>query len=422
MAAGADDVRRRLETVWRMELPALVAMVTRMVGDLATAEDVVQDVSIVALEQWRRDGMPRDPAPWLRATAKHRAIDVVRRRQRTTVVVERAGREVERRTPPPELADEVLPHPVSDDLLQLLFLTCHPALTRDSQVALTLRLFGGLSSADIARAFLVPESTVAQRISRAKRALRDASAELAMPPADQLGVRVAAVSEVVYLIFNEGYAATVGPDWTRPDLCAEAVRLGRILAALVPGQSEPLGLSALMQLHASRLPARIDAAGRPVLLADQDRRRWDRLLIRQGLAALDRAVALGGALRPYALQAAIAACHARAQTDGDTDWNRITALYTVLAHVAPSPVVELNRAVAVGRSHGAAAGLAIVDRIAAAGQLASYPQLPAVRADLLERDGRPAAAAAAYRRAGELTRNDGERSIFLTRAAALEID
>jgi RNA polymerase sigma factor (sigma-70 family) len=417
----ADDVHARLDTIWRMELPALVAMVTRMVGDLGTAEDIVQDVSVIALDQWRRDGVPRDPAPWLRATAKHRAIDVLRRRGRTAVVIERIGREDERRSAP-DPSDEILAHPVTDDLLQLIFLTCHPALTRESQVAVTLRLFGGLSSAEIARAFLVPEATVAQRISRAKRTLRGASAELELPPPEQLPARIAAVSEVVYLIFNEGYAATAGPDWTKPDLCAEAIRLGRMLTSLLPGESELHGLAALMQLHASRLPARIDAAGRPVLLADQDRRRWDRLLIRQGVTALDRAVALGGALRPYALQASIAACHAGTASDDETDWTRITALYTVLAHVAPSPIVELNRAVAVGRSHGPAAGLAIVDTLTATGDLASYPQLPAVRADLLERDGRPAEAAAAYRRAAELTHNEGECSIFLTRAATLEVD
>ena len=417
----SDDVHARLDTIWRMELPALVAMVTRMVGDLGTAEDIVQDVSVIALDQWRRDGVPRDPAPWLRATAKHRAIDVLRRRGRTAVVIERIGREDERRSAP-DPSDEILAHPVTDDLLQLIFLTCHPALTRESQVAVTLRLFGGLSSAEIARAFLVPEATVAQRISRAKRTLRGASAELELPPPEQLPARIAAVSEVVYLIFNEGYAATAGPDWTRPDLCAEAIRLGRILTSLLPGESELHGLSALMQLHASRLPARSDAAGRPVLLADQDRRRWDRLLIRQGVTALDRAVALGGALRPYALQASIAACHTGAASDDETDWTRITALYTVLAHVAPSPIVELNRAVAVGRSHGPAAGVAIIDTLTATGDLASYPQLPAVRADLLERTGRPAEAAAAYRRAAELTHNEGERSIFLTRAATLEVD
>jgi RNA polymerase sigma factor (sigma-70 family) len=417
----SDDVHARLDTIWRMELPALVAMVTRMVGDLGTAEDIVQDVSVIALDQWRRDGVPRDPAPWLRATAKHRAIDVLRRRGRTAVVIERIGREDERRSAP-DPSDEILAHPVTDDLLQLIFLTCHPALTRESQVAVTLRLFGGLSSAEIARAFLVPEATVAQRISRAKRTLRGASAELELPPPEQLPARIAAVSEVVYLIFNEGYAATAGPDWTKPDLCAEAIRLGRMLTSLLPGESELHGLSALMQLHASRLPARIDAAGRPVLLADQDRRRWDRLLIRQGVTALDRAVALGGALRPYALQASIAACHAAAASDDETDWTRITALYTVLAHVAPSPIVELNRAVAVGRSHGPAAGLAIVDTLTATGDLASYPQLPAVRADLLERTGRPSEAAAAYRRAAELTHNEGERSTFLTRAATLEVD
>lgn len=417
----ADDVHARLDTIWRMELPALVAMVTRMVGDLGTAEDIVQDVSVIALDQWRRDGVPRDPAPWLHATAKHRAIDVLRRRGRTAVVIERIGREDERRSAP-DPSDEILAHPVTDDLLQLIFLTCHPALTRESQVAVTLRLFGGLSSAEIARAFLVPEATVAQRISRAKRTLRGASAELELPPPEQLPARIAAVSEVVYLIFNEGYAATAGPDWTRPDLCAEAIRLGRILTSLLPGESELHGLSALMQLHASRLPARSDAAGRPVLLADQDRRRWDRLLIRHGVTALDRAVALGGALRPYALQASIAACHTGAASDDETDWTWITALYTVLAHVAPSPIVQLNRAVAVGRSHGPAAGLAIVDTLTATGDLASYPQLPAVRADLLELAGRPAEAAAAYRRAAELTHNEGERSIFLTRAATLEVD
>ncbi len=414
-----DTVRRTVETVWRMEFPALVAIVARVVGDLGEAEEIAQDVAVIALEQWRRDGMPTDPVPWLRATAKHRAIDAVRRRARTAAVLAKVGRDEERRAGQ-DVVDEALAHPVTDDLLQLIFLTCHPSLTRESQVALTLRLFGGLTSLEIARAFLVPEATVAQRISRAKRTLREASARPELPSVDELAPRIAAVAEVVYLIFNEGYAATSGADWVRADLCGEAIRLGRILTGLLPTESELYGLSALMQLQASRLPARSDGDGRPVLLADQDRRRWDRLLIRQGLAALDRATALGGAFRPYALQAGIAACHARASSEADTDWSRITALYTVLAHVAPSPVVELNRAVAVGRAYGVDRGLAIVDDLLVRGELVDHPSLAAVRADLLERAGRTAEAIGEYRRAAALTRNQSERSIFLTRAGALE--
>jgi RNA polymerase sigma factor (sigma-70 family) len=419
MDSAADDVGRTVETVWRMEFPALVAIVARVVGDLDAAEEIAQDVAVIALEQWRRDGMPKDPVPWLRATAKHRAIDLVRRRTRTAAVLEKVGRDEERR-PGQDVADDALAHPVADDLLQLIFLTCHPSLTRDSQVALTLRLFGGLTTLEIARAFLAPEATIAQRISRAKRTLRDTSARPELPQVDELAPRLAAVGEVVYLIFNEGYAATSGPDWVRPDLCAEAIRLGRILTGLLPTESELFGLSALMQLQASRLPARLDGEGRPVLLADQDRRRWDRLLIRQGLAALDRATALGGALQPYALQAAIAACHARAGSEADTDWRRITALYTVLEHVAPSPIVELNRAVAVGRAYGVDQGLSIVDGLRDRGELADHPSLAAVRADLLERANRTAEAVGEYHRAAALTRSESERSIFLTRAAALD--
>jgi RNA polymerase sigma factor (sigma-70 family) len=417
--ADRDELHRLVETVWRMEFPALVALVVRIVGDVGTAEDVVQDVSVIALEQWRRDGVPRDPVPWLRATAKHRAVDVVRRRGRTAAVIERVGREQQRHHVP-DVPDAIAAEPVSDDLLQLIFLTCHPVLTRESQVALTLRLFGGLSSAEIARAFLVSEATVAQRISRAKRTLRAAAAQLEPPDTDELPDRVTAVGEVVYLIFNEGYAATGGNDWTRPDLCAEAIRLGRLLTALLPEESELHALAALMQLQASRLTARTDGTGRPVRLADQDRRRWDRLLIRHGQTALARATTLGGSLKPYALQASIAACHARAATDDDTDWERITALYTVLAHVQPSPVVELNRAVAVGRAYGADHGLTVVEEIIERGQLVDSPQLAAVRADLLERAGHIHEAENEYRRAAQLTQNQGERTIFLTRAAALD--
>jgi RNA polymerase sigma factor (sigma-70 family) len=417
--ADRDELHRLVETVWRMEFPALVALVIRIVGDVGTAEDVVQDVSVIALEQWRRDGVPRDPVPWLRATAKHRAVDVVRRRGRTAAVIERVGREQQRHHVP-DVPDAIAAEPGSDDLLQLIFLTCHPVLTRESQVALTLRLFGGLSSAEIARAFLVSEATVAQRISRAKRTLRAAAAQLEPPDTDELPDRVTAVGEVVYLIFNEGYAATGGNDWTRPDLCAEAIRLGRLLTALLPEESELHALAALMQLQASRLTARADGTGRPVRLADQDRRRWDRLLIRHGQTALARATTLGGSLKPYALQASIAACHARAATDDDTDWERITALYTVLAHVQPSPVVELNRAVAVGRAYGADHGLTVVEEIIERGQLVDSPQLAAVRADLLERAGHIHEAENEYRRAAQLTQNQGERTIFLTRAAALD--
>lgn len=407
-------VRATVEAVWRIEWTRLVASLTRLTRDVGLAEELAQDVMVVALEQWPRSGIPADPGPWLMATAKHRAVDALRRRstyaRKLAQVVRTDG--VAHVEDPADRPDDG----VEDDVLRLVFLTCHPALTRESRVALTLRLVGGLTTAEIARAFLVPETTVGQRISRAKRTLAAAGTPFELPGAAELPARLGAVLEVVYLVFNEGYAATAGAAWTRGDLCAEAQRLGRLLAALLPREPEVHGLLALLELQASRLPARTAPDGSAVLLDDQDRRRWDRLLVRRGLAALDRARALGGELGPYALQAAIAAEHARSPSPDATDWPRIAALYRVLVHVAPSPVVELNRAVAVGRARGPAAGLALVDALVAAGQLDGYPHLPAVRGELLAALGRDAQARAEFHRAAGLTRNARERELFERRA------
>ena len=398
-----------------MESGRLIAGLTRMVGDVGLAEELAQDALVIALEQWPTDGIPDGPGAWLMATAKHRAIDQIRRRQNYDRKLQEVGRWIEDAEPDPgDAVAEKLDDPVGDDLLRLIFMACHPTLSTEARVALTLRLLGGLSTDEIARAFLVPESTVAQRIVRAKRTLASATFEL--PPAQELAARLASVLEVVYLIFNEGYAATAGADWTRPALCQDALRLGRILAGLMPDQPEVYGLVALMELQASRLAARLGPDGEPVLLADQDRRRWDRLLIRRGLAALHNAERLG-ALGPYCLQASIAAVHAQAPSIADTDWVRIADLYTVLVHVWPSPVAELNRAVAVGRAHGPAAGLAIVDSLASEAALKDYPLLPAVRADLLAELGRSDEARAEFERAASMTRNDRERALFQARAA-----
>ena len=408
---------RAIEAVWRMESGRLIAGLTRMVGDVGLAEELAQDALVIALEQWPTDGVPDGPGAWLMATAKHRAIDQIRRRQNYDRKLQEVGRSLADEEPDPgdEVAEK-LDDPVGDDLLRLIFMACHPTLSTEAKVALTLRLLGGLSTDEIARAFLVPESTVAQRIVRAKRTLSSATFEL--PPAPELAGRLASVLEVTYLIFNEGYAATAGADWTRPALCQDALRLGRILAGLMPDQPEVHGLVALMELQASRLAARLGPHGEPVLLADQDRRRWDRLLIRRGLAALRSAERLG-TLGPYGLQAAIAAVHAQAPSIADTDWVRIADLYTVLVHVWPSPVAELNRAVAVGRAHGPAAGLAIVDGLVDDRGLADYPLLPAVRADLLAELGRSDEARAEFERAASMTRNDRERAMFTARAAGL---
>ena len=400
-----------VEAVWRIESARLVAGLARFVGDVGLAEELAQDALVAALEQWPAEGVPANPGGWLMTTAKHRAVDQLRRRQNYQRKLEEVGRMLEQPQP-----DD--PEYIADDLLRLVFISCHPVLRTEGRVALTLRLLGGLSTAEIARAFLVPEPTVGQRISRAKRTLREQQVAFELPPPAELPERLASVLEVVYLIFNEGYAATAGADWTRPELCADALRLARLLAGLLPDESEVQGLLALLEIQASRLPARTGPDGAPVLLPDQDRRRWDRLLIRRGLAALDRVQTLGGDFGPYALQAAIAAAHARAVTADETDWPRIAALYRVLVEVSPSPVAELNRAVAVGRASGPAAGLAVADALRAEQALARYPHLPAVRADLLEQLGRTAEAAAEFARAAELTANERERALFLGRAEA----
>jgi RNA polymerase sigma factor (sigma-70 family) len=399
-----------VEAVWRIESARLVAGLARFVGDVGLAEELAQDALVAALEQWPAEGVPANPGGWLMTTAKHRAVDQLRRRQNYQRKLEEVGRMIEHQQP-----DD--PDYIADDLLRLVFISCHPVLRTEGRVALTLRLLGGLSTAEIARAFLVPEPTVGQRISRAKKTLRDRGVPFELPPPAELPDRLASVLEVVYLIFNEGYAATAGADWTRPELCADALRLARLLAGLLPDQPEVHGLLALLEIQASRLPARTGPDGAPVLLPDQDRRRWDRLLVRRGLAALNRVQALCGDFGPYALQAAIAATHARAVTAGETDWPRIAALYRVLVEVSPSPVAELNRAVAVGMASGPAAGLAIVDALASEKALRDYPHLPAVRGDLLARLGRTAEARAEFERAAALTGNERERALFLGRAA-----
>jgi RNA polymerase sigma factor (sigma-70 family) len=420
--AGSDPVRathRAVEAVWRIESARLIAGLARLVRDVGLAEELAQDALVVALEQWPRTGVPDDPGPWLMATAKHRAIDLLRRRERYAAKLDLLGRDVEIRQEQDTEAEVVdaLDDHIGDDMLRLIFTAAHPVLPTEARVALTLRLLGGLSTAEIARAFLIPEPTAAQRIVRAKRTLGAERVRFEMPTPAELADRVSSVLEVIYLIFNEGYAATGGERWARPELCQEALRLGRILAAALPGEPEVQGLLALMEIQASRLRARTDAQGRPVLLPDQDRRLWDRLLVRRGLEALDRAESLGGGL--YTLQAAIAACHARARSAAETDWERIAALYAVLAYVRPSPVVMLNRAVAVGMAEGPARGLELADALVGERALRGYPQLPAVRGELLAGLGRTEEARAEFVRAAELTRNEGERSLFLTRADGL---
>ena len=391
-----------------------------MVRDVGLAEDLAQDALVAALETWPESGVPDNPGAWLMATAKRRGIDLLRRRALGDRKLEELGRqlEVERQGAEPDL-DAAIDDPIGDDLLRLIFTTCHPVLSTEARVALTLRLLGGLTTEEIARAFLVPEPTVAQRIVRAKRTLAEARVPFEVPRGPELGTRLASVLEVVYLVFNEGYSATAGDDWVRPALCEDALRLGRILAELAPREPEVHGLVALMEIQASRLRARVGPSGEPILLLDQDRGRWDQLLIRRGLAALERAEALGAALGPYALQAAIAACHARARTGAETDWERIVALYDGLAEVAPSPVVELNRAVAVSMAFGPQAGLDLVDELADEPALRSYHLLPSVRGDLLARLGRTAEARAELERAAAMTRNSRERDLLLARAAAM---
>ena len=404
-----------IETVFRIESARLIAGLTRLVRDVGQAEELAQDALVAALERWPVIGVPDNPGAWLMATAKHRAIDLLRRRERLERKQQELGRDLETQGAPDlEAAIDDL---IGDDLLRLVFIASHPVLSTEARVALTLRLLGGLTTDEIARAFLVSEPTIAQRIVRAKRTLSAAQIPFELPPREELTARLASVLEVIYLIFNEGYSATAGDDLIRPGLCEDALRLGRILAELMPEEAEVHGLVALMEIQASRFKARLGPSGEPVLLLDQDRSRWDRLLIRRGLAALERAERLADPLGPYALQAAIAACHARAYSPDQTDWVRIAALYDALARATPSPVVELNRAVAVGMAFGAAAGLQVADELAAGGALNGYYLLPAVRADLLKKLGRTDEAAAEFANAASLTRNARERELLLRRAA-----
>ncbi|MGW3345672.1 RNA polymerase sigma factor [Nonomuraea rubra] len=414
------DSHRAVEAVWRIESARVIAALARMVNDIGLAEELAQDALVAALEEWPRNGVPDNPGAWLTLTAKHRAIDQFRRRDTYQRKLQQIGRDMELRQEWAEAElDDALDDHIGDDLLRLIFTACHPELPVEGRLALTLRLLGGLSTAEIARAFLAPEPTVGQRISRAKRTLADKQIPIELPPPAELPARLASVLEVIYLIFNEGYAASAGEDWIRPALCQEAMRLGRVLAGLMPSEPEVHGLLALMEIQASRIPARTAADGTPILLPDQDRSRWDRLLVRRGLDGLRRAEELG-TLGPYGLQAAIAACHARALTPQATDWARIAALYRLLAHLTPSPVVELNRAVAVGMAHGPERGLEIADALLEERTLRDYAHLPAVRGDLLSRLGRTAEAAAEFRRAAGLTRNARERELFRRRAAGLD--
>jgi RNA polymerase sigma-70 factor (ECF subfamily) len=413
------DPHRAIDAVWRIEAPRLIAGLTRIVRDVALAEDLAQDALVAAVEQWPESGVPDNPGAWLMATAKHRAIDRLRRNERLERKQEQLGRELELQQ---EMAMADLGVPtdddVGDDLLRLMFISCHPILAPEARVALTLRLLASLTTDEIARAYLVPVATIAQRIVRAKRTLTEARVPFDVPRGPELTARLSSVLQVIYLVFNEGYAATAGDDLMRAGLCEDALRLGRILAGLAPKEPEVHGLVALMEIQASRSRARVGPSGEIVLLLDQDRGRWDSLHISRGLAALERAEKLGGALGPYALQAAIAACHARARTAVDTDWARIAALYDALAQLMPSPVVELNRAVAVGMAFGPGAGLALVDALASEPSLKTYHLLPSARGDLLEKLGRTVEARTEFERAAALTQNGRERDLLLARAAA----
>ena len=415
-----EDAHRTIDAVWRIESARVIAGLARLVGDVGLAEDLAQDSLLAALEQWPGSGVPDNPGAWLMTTARRRAIDMLRRRTLLQRKQEQLGYEIEAQLERaiPDL-DAELDDDIGDERLRLVFTCCHPVLSTEARVALTLRLLGGLTTPEIARAFLTTEATVAQRIVRAKRTLAEARVPFEVPRARELRERLASVLEVIYLVFNEGYAATAGDDWLRADLCEDALRLGRVLATLMPDESEVHGLVALMEIQASRLHARVGPSGEPVLLLDQNRARWDRLLITRGLEALARAEWLGGALGPYALQAAIAACHARARTAEETDWKRIAALYDALAQLVPSPVVELNRAVAVAMAFGPAAGLEVVDALTEVKALTGYHLLPAVRADFLAKLGRVDEARAELERAAGLTRNARERDLLLARAASL---
>jgi RNA polymerase sigma factor (sigma-70 family) len=414
----ATDTHRAIEAVWRIESARLIAGLAGLVRDVGVAEELAQDALVAALEQWPAEGVPRNPGAWLMTTAKRRAIDQIRRNETYQRKIAEVGREMPESVP--DIAALVADDDgIGDDRLRLVFVACHPVLSAEARTALTLRLLGGLTTEEIARAFLTPEPTVAQRISRAKKTLAGAGVPFEVPHGDELAARLGSVLEVVYLIFNEGYSATAGDDWMRPALCEDAMRLGRVLARLAPREPEVHGLVALMEIQASRTAARTGPGGVPILLADQNRARWDRLLIGRGLAALDRADALAGDdPGPYHLQAAIAACHGRARRFEDTDWERIAGLYERLAKAAPSPVVELNRAVAVSMAFGPAAGLELLDRLMAVPALQGYHLLPSVRGDFLTRLGRPAEARVEFERAAALTRNERERTLLLDRAAA----
>ena len=416
---SSADPRRAVETIFRIESAKLIAGLTRIVRDVGRAEELAQDALVAALEKWPESGVPDNPGAWLMTTAKNRAINEVRRRKLVERKHEEVGRDVEeeeRRDPAPAL-EEAIDDDVGDDLLRLVFTSCHPVLSSEGRVALTLRLLGGLTTVEIARAFLVPEPTVAQRIVRAKKTLADEKIPFEVPRGEELSARLTSVLEVIYLVFNEGYSATAGDDLMRPALCEEALRLGRVVAGLMPNEAEVHGLVALMELHASRTPARTAENGEPILLADQNRARWDRLLIRRGLAGLERAESLAPKRGPYTIQAAISACHARALSVEETDWARIAALYGELVELTGSPVVELNRAVAVGKAEGPASGLAIADALVGVDTLKSYHLLPTVRGDLLEQLSRFDEAKTEFERAAAMTKNERERRVLLDRAA-----
>jgi RNA polymerase sigma-70 factor (ECF subfamily) len=414
----ATETHRTIDAVWKIESAKLIAGLTRIVRDVGLAEDLAQDALVAALERWPESGIPDKPGAWLMATAKHRAIDHFRRNKRLEQKHSELGHELEAQQEMAPDLDAAIDDQFGDDLLRLMFTACHPVLSTEARVALTLRLLGGLTTEEIARAFLAPEPTIAQRIVRAKRTLADAHVPFEVPRGDELAARLASVLEVVYLVFNEGYSATAGDDWMRPQLCEEALRLGRILAELAPKEPEVHGLVALMEIQASRAGARIGPSGEPILLLEQDRGRWDQLLIHRGLVALERADELGSARGPYALQAAIAACHGRARAASETDWTRIAALYSDLLQLVPSPVVELNRAVAVAMAFGPAAGLELVDALTSEPSLKNYHLLPGVRGDLLAKLGRTDEAGVEFERAASLTRNARERDLLLARAAA----
>jgi RNA polymerase sigma-70 factor (ECF subfamily) len=416
-AVTASVTHRAIDAVWRIESARLIAGLARIVRDVGLAEELAQDALVAALERWPEAGVPDNPGAWLMATAKHRAIDSLRRSRRLQQKHQQLGHEVEARELAVPDLEAAIDDDIGDDLLRLVFTSCHPVLSSEARVALTLRLLGGLTTEEIARAFLVPEPTIAQRIVRAKRTLTDARVPYEVPRGAELSARLSSVLEVLYLIFNEGYSATTGDDWMRPALCEDALRLGRILAELAPQEPEVQGLVALMEIQASRAGARIGPTGEPILLPDQNRARWDQILIRRGLAALERAEQLADAPGPYALQAAIAACHARARTAEETDWARMVGLYAELAQLTPSPIVELNRAVALAMAEGPAAGLELVDTLISEPSLARYHLLPGVRGDLLAKLGRWSEARVEFERAAALTRNARERELLLERAA-----